>query len=203
MGYLTALQDSEASSELDEGMKKPVGPAGSSDVLPPACQRASCPGSIHGCPCKDTDPGCTEARPNNPGAEGQDPWLSLPWAQPFPLASPPTLRPWLQNAGKSAGKSFPCLRLLSKQVTGAAAGRFCRFLFGFAKFCFLSTGAENGAWCSVPPAGPGHRPAGPWATGHLAGKRGVSGAGGGEAERGAGCHFKAEKGTLCLPLCGV
>lgn len=92
MGYLTALKDSEVSSEL-AGMKKPAGPAGSSGTLPPTCQRASCRGSIRGCPCKGRDLGCTEASPNNPGAERRDPVPAR--VQPFPLASARTLHPWL------------------------------------------------------------------------------------------------------------
>ena len=143
-------------------MKKPAGPAGFSDTLPPTCQRASRCGSIRGCPCKGRVLGYTEASPNNPGAEGQDPWLSqcecsrFPWLLLTPSIAGCRL---LENQPASPFHASGCF--LSRQLW-AIAGGFCRFLFGLAKLCFLATGAEDGAWRSVLPAGLSRGSAGPW-----------------------------------------
>lgn len=59
----------------------------------------------------------TLGQPKQPRSGGARPLAVPARVQPFPLASAHTLHPWLQIAGKSASKSFPCLRLLSEQAT--------------------------------------------------------------------------------------
>lgn len=159
-------------------------PAGFSDMLPPTCQRASCRGSIRGCPCKGRVFGCTEASPNNPGAEEQDSWLSWCECSHFPwlLLTPsiPGCR-LLENQPASPFRASGCF--LSRQLW-AVACRACCFLFGFAKFCFFSAGTVDRAWCSVLLAGLSCRPAGLWVAAHLPGECGVSRVGRGGRRRG-------------------
>lgn len=91
VGHRAALTDSQASSERD-GMKKPPGPAGFSDLLPPTCQRAGCHGVL----------GCTEGPPTTlggillvPSVPGHRLLDSQP-ASPFRAAGCSlSRRPWL------------------------------------------------------------------------------------------------------------
>lgn len=150
-------------------------------------------------PPRREGPGLHQGQPREPrGGEGNrcPPGPSAAVALGFCSHSIPGCR-WLENRPASPFRAVGCF---PSRHLGAVPCRFCCFLFGFAKFCFLSAGAEDGAWYSVLLAGlsrraaspPARRTPGPWPWQRREG-----------AEHGAGCLFEVEKGTLQLPLCGV